>query len=733
LLPPFEYPPPMKSFAALVPVALTILVQSEASAIYETHPIQRVIGMLEDLKDKVTYEAENEEITYAKFGTWCSDSERSLQAVIVKEKSTIDSLESEVAAKKEETSGLKEQIAQLENELLQHESSAAAADDERKEAAGIYSQTDKDLEATIKAIAEAITALEDAESKATTSLVQVKIRSLMKLPLLLEQLTEAQQAQLLFNTQDAAAAAPLLAGGDYAAHVERYSFKSNNVIELLKELKAKFENDRLEATKAETNSQNAYNLAKKARDNAVQAAQATKDGKTSLLSDTEAALNSAESSLKTTNDDLQADTATLAQTKRSCEMKQSEWAERTNIRKQELKAMQAAIEILAEVSGVSTKAPSNPVLPPSPLKSESGETTTALPAFFFQVIDPKQRVINLLRAEAKKTHSRIFEQFAEQVASRINAPFGVIDNMIQKMIFRLMAEQKDEDDHKNWCDLELEKTNSSKVNKEEKVKMLDDKLTDTKATLNTLSSDVVTAEQMIATIDSHLTQAADIRQAGKDENKAAAKDAKDAQIAITKAIAVLQAFYKDSGMIAKEPWEFLQRGVVLPDQPETWSSSYTGILDPQKQPQGVITVLKETSANFAKMEADTEAQENLDQKAYEEEVKRCQIEKARRSKEAEMKKEEKQRLLAKAAALQQSQKHVNDELGAVNQYLKDLSPACLDGDSTFEDRKAARTKEIEALSEAQQILVNAFKASAPASAPSGAAAFLAPVNRMQHN
>ena len=39
---------------------------------------------------------------------------------------------------------------------------------------------------------------------------------------------------------------------------------------------------------------------------------------------------------------------------------------------------------------------------------------------------------------------------------------------------------------------------------------------------------------------------------------------------------------------------------------------------------------------------------------------------------------------------------------------QDLQHACVDGDSTYEDRKAARTKEIEALKEAQDILEKAF-------------------------
>merc|ERR1712146_404959 len=86
-----------------------------------------------------------------------------------------------------------------------------------------------------------------------------------------------------------------------------------------------------------------------------------------------------------------------------------------------------------------------------------------------------------------------------------------------------------------------------------------------------------------------------------------------------------------------------------------------------------------------------------------------EIEKAKRQKEAEMKSNEKKRLVDKINSLSKTKKHVADELEATEQYLKDLQPACVDGDSTYEDRKQARTDEIEALHKAQGILAEAFK------------------------
>merc|ERR1719181_1243998 len=85
------------------------------------------------------------------------------------------------------------------------------------------------------------------------------------------------------------------------------------------------------------------------------------------------------------------------------------------------------------------------------------------------------------------------------------------------------------------------------------------------------------------------------------------------------------------------------------------------------------------------------------------------IEKAEREQEAQMKTSEKKRRVEKIASLSSQKKNVEGELEKTEQYMKDLHPACIDGDSTYDDRKAARAKEIEALQKAQIILEDAFK------------------------
>merc|ERR1719191_821258 len=253
--------------------------------------------------------------------------------------------------------------------------------------------------------------------------------------------------------------------------------------------------------------------------------------------------------------------------------------------------------------------------------------------------------------------------------------------------------------------------------KEDKIKDLTTKLDEMKADVMDLTEDITAASEMVAEIEAHMEKSTDLRNEGKGENDVAIADSEAAQKAVADAMAVLEAHYKESGMIKKEEWEFAQtgqRGVDLPEEPSTWDSGYTGVADPNAQPGGILTILEKTAEEFAEMEADTRAQEAMDQKAYEEDMKECTIEHARRTKESDMKTQEKKRLSDKIDALTKSKKNTVSELEATDQYLKDLQKACVSGDSSYEERKEARATEMEALQKVQGILTDAFKESAAA-------------------
>jgi predicted nucleic acid-binding Zn-ribbon protein len=566
------------------------------------HPIEKIINLLKGLEEQAIAEGKSEALSFQKFEYWCKNSKKTLNKAIAEEKDNIDSLESKIAAKTEESKNLGEQIAKLEEELGELSTSAKEALAASDKANALYEQVSADLQSTIDSVGECITAIKDSKDQTSFIAAQKKVSGVIAL--LETQMSSEQKAGLShFSKTDPA---EVMAAGDMQAHKKSYSFKGGNVLELLKQLELKFEDDLTQVEKEETNRVNAYNLAKDARDNAIDAATKSKDEKTDLKAEVDEEKAEAEGDLEDEQGELEADTGTLETTDKKCSVKTSEWEERSATRSGEIEAINVAIKILAKVADVRTEAPSNPVPPASPLEFLQVDVTT----------DPKMKAVVYLRQKAASLHAKALERLAQEVQAHLGSPFDVINNDIQKMIFRLMAEQKDEDEHKHWCDLELEKTQVSIDDKQDKMDDLQAKIDDAEAKIGELTEEIKAADEMVAEIVSFMKEATEIREVGKKENELAIKDSQDSQEAVSNAIAVLTDFYKESGQIAKEPWEFLQKGVELPEDPETWDSSYTAVSDPSAQPGGIITILEKCNEEFATMEADTKAQEASDQDAY---------------------------------------------------------------------------------------------------------------------
>jgi len=717
--------PAMKFVSGLTLLFASIGV-AVATVVADSHPITDVIEMLKDLTEKAKVQGQHEEVAYTKFDHWCRNSAGALEKAIQEEKDTIDMLTDTITSKSEEKAALEKQIGELNDEIAALHSASVKARSARDAEAQVYSQSSGDLSATITAIEDALELLGNAKtSTGHLLLAQDKVRQSMAL--VEARASPAQRAQLesflsIGSSQMAPAPAPrppFYAEGDLSSHVDQYSFKSGGVIELLKQLRLKFQDELREATEAETNDINGYQLAQLSRDNAATAADTAKKEKTSTLTDTVNELQQAQSDLASEQSDLAADSNTLSETQNSCSIKKSEWETRSEVRSTEIEALNTAVEILSKVTGVQTAPPTNPVPPPSPVFLQQAVallqlSSSSVPKSSKEAA--KLRAIELLRSAAHATHARALEGLAQELAAHADGPFDDVINMVQKMIFRLMAEQKDEDDHKNWCDLEINKTDAMELNKEERIADLTAKIKAAEATVAELTLDVKEANGLLAKIESFMQEATTIRQTGKEENAVAIKDAQDAQTALSQAIAVISDFYKQSGMMDKEAWEFIQQPVDLPSEPSTWSASYTGVADPTK-PVGIVTILQKIAASFEEMEADTQAQEAADQKAYDSLMSTNKIEEARRTEEVAQKTQQKQRLTASITSMKDMRKHVDTELESVEQYLKDLQPACVNADSTYGDRKAARTQEIEALKDVQGILQTAFKTvAAPAPA-----------------
>jgi len=654
------------------------------------HPIAGVISLLQKLKIQSTEEGAAEAASFQKFTYWCKTSEKTLTKAIKTEKKDIAALTDKIDGLASDIESLTSDIATLKSDIESMETASDKAKTVRGDEKSLYDDEQKNFEDTITAIDEAITTLKGSKA----SLLQTDAKK------------KVEKAQAMAEVMGKPAA-------------KTYSFKSGGIIETFKAMKAEFEADKLDSTTAETNKLNAYNLAKQARDTALSTAKASKKEKEDIKGDKESEKATSESTKSETETALSDDTATLEQTDKECKTVTGEWEERSAIREGEIKAMDMAAKILSKVTGV--RNPDEHEIPKKALMEATSRVEQDTASYeakmagisFLQLDDPKTKAVNLLKKAASVAHSKALQKLAQEI-STYDGPFDKIKQMIQKMIFRLMSEQKDEDDHKNWCDMEMEKSTESKDDKDEKINMLKKKVAEHDAAIKKLIKAITENNDKAAQLTKYMEEETELRNENHAEIVATIKDSQDAQAAVTQATQVLKDFYKESGMIAKEPWEFVQvssrRGVDLPDSPSTWDSSYTGVTDPENGADGVLALLDGVLQKFSAMEADAKVQDETDQKNYEKDMQASKISLEETKQDTQMKTTKKDSMQEKMEGLAATLKHTTSEFDAVVQYLKDLQPACGEGDSSYEDRKKARADEITALRKAQTILEDAFRA-----------------------
>merc|ERR550537_2090106 len=416
-----------------------------------------------------------------------------------------------------------------------------------------------------------------------------------------------------------------------------YESKTDGVTEILKSLKTKFEEKLKELNSSETNAVSAHALADAAKTDEIEAGTAAKDTKTEVMGRKGGDLATSKSELQESTEARDTAATVLKTTQDTCTTRASEWKERSSRREGEIEAMKKAISILTEVTGVRTP------------EDKGVETTFDGTSFLQKTDDPRAKIVNLLRSAASKAKAKDLVKLADRIAQMQgqtpgSGVFAQIKNMIEKMVFRLMKEQKDEDDHKNWCDKELTTTNQTiddKTTKKEELQTSIDSLT---AQIATLEADIKKNTIDISNMESAIATAVEDRQAESAENAATIKDAQEAQNAVSNAIAVLEDFYMNIGGIPKADWEFAQvarrvKSTKSAEDPEAPSSgfeagdSYTGT----SGGTAVVDLLSQVATDFASMEAQAKSDETTQQDEHYQWMTATKVDKAAAEKDSEMK------------------------------------------------------------------------------------------------
>merc|ERR1740138_1464974 len=470
-----------------------------------------------------------------------------------------------------------------------------------------------------------------------------------------------------------------------APEANAYEFQSSGIVDMLEKLKDKFEDERTDLEKEESNAHHAYEML--IQDLTAQIETATEDREAKAQEKASKLQKAAEDKgdLADTTATRDADQTYLDDLVAECTQKSSDFEQRQQLRTDELAAIDKAIEILSSgsVSGNSEK-----YLP------SLAQTKTKVGVSFLQLsassTNPTQRhVAQFLREKGSAINSRVLSALAVKVEED---PFVKVKKMIKDLIVRLMEEANEEAEHKGWCDTELGTNEQTRKEKTTAVETLHSEIDQLTASIAKLGMEITDLTGEIAELDKSVAEMTELRTKEKAKNELTISDSQDAQTAVAQALTVLKEFYEKAAEAT---------ALVQAKQPEIFDGAYTGM---GAESGGVVGMLEVIQSDFARLETDTKASEAEAERQFDEFTSESAVNRASMTKDVEHKTTTKTNnegtLTSKKADLEGTQK----ELDAALAYYDKLKPSCVDAGVSYDDRVARRKEEIESLQEALRIL-----------------------------
>jgi len=387
-------------------------------------------------------------------------------------------------------------------------------------------------------------------------------------------------------------------------------------------------------------------------------------------------------------------------------LKKEEFKQRSYLRQREQEALAYGLKILAQVAGVRHEKPAKE----SMLQLESHEANINV----HDASEMKAHAIETIRKEAQRSGSESLALLADQVEAHMaNTPeIGKeVDQMLEKQVWKLKDDQMKDDEKWQWCNATISKTTLENQHKADFIEETKDKLQSSEATINSLTEDITTAQSKIDDTQKTVHEEKMLREETRHDHADAIRDAKDAQKACADAIKIIEKFYKDAkekseaSALIQSSYSLELRGDDYTDD-AGFEGGYTGTSSGKEPGAEILGLLSDTSAKFATMQAETEAQDAQDQKEFEDLMTDCKKEIESRSTEISLKEQERSRLKEKATGYVEDVKLADRQKASIVRYLEDLAKECVQ--EAFKERKDARDLELKSLDESQTQLADAF-------------------------
>jgi len=270
-------------------------------------------------------------------------------------------------------------------------------------------------------------------------------------------------------------------------------------------------------------------------------------------------------------------------------------------------------------------------------------------------------------------------------------PFDKVKDMISSMLAKLQDQQNEEAKHKEWCDREMSKSVQSQKEKHDNIRKLTDRIAAMDAELAQVTDGINVVTEDLAEMSASIKSATELRTDEHNSAETAVTQSRDAQRLIKAAIQVLKRVYKDTNQEDGAAPSPSPQEAAPPEATAGWGP-------------GVIGILEVALQDYTDLENEVSIQESVSNKEYKEMMDQSEIRQATFGKDLEYKGRAKVKLEGDRMRATTYLKGYQEELEAVDTYLKELQSSCVSRPSSYEERAGRREAELKSLKEAVDFL-----------------------------
>mmetsp|Transcript_15724 Transcript_15724/g.35794 ORF Transcript_15724/g.35794 Transcript_15724/m.35794 type:complete len:705 (+) Transcript_15724:56-2170(+) len=668
-------------------------------------PMKRIIKLLVDMQEQLQKDAVEDKAMYEKLNCWCNSNNGQKQDAVEAGEKHIEDLNSDIESGSASVKELKSKLQSAQEELEANEAALEKATSMRTKEKAEFQTYEKEAIMNVEALKAAVMVLEKSNTGPEKTRTEEKKdafkfnnqghaghgANFLAVPPVTPGLSTEELHALLravAQSEDAETTAKVTA---FFQQQPEYNNQSGEIFGIMNNLLEQMTGDLQAAQEKESEAASNFHDLRTSKEAEIQAGEDTISETTDELAATNKKLVDDKEDLENTTSDVDADKNFLASLAKTCASVDKEYAERSQLRSDELSAVSDTIDILTSEDAQT-------------LTSLTQKSASKSPSFVQTRSESRARssAADLLQKAARRAHSAPLSALA--VSAKRDA-FTKVKAAMEEMLAKMKQEQIDEVHQKAFCQDEFQKNDMETQDKENEKTDLETKIDDLTSSITRLEEEIKTLQEEIHESFVQLKKAGEDRMEENADYKKTLAEADGTVVILKKAEDRLKQFYG-----------LLQQPVSSVDgtyndsraNPDAKAPGEFKKYSKNENSGGALGLISKFIKETQEMKQEAIQGEQDAQAEYEDFLNNTNESVASKNKSIVDKTELKATAEADKVQAEEDHAAVEADLESLGQYKGQLHQTCDWVLKHFDEDQAARNEEMEAIRQAEGVLAGAL-------------------------